>query len=42
MVVSCSAGYVQSQLCQDLTKMEQDNGNAYIPLAIKVLLLLLL
>jgi len=42
MIVSCSAGYVQSQLCQDLTKMEQDNGNAYIPLAIKVLLLLLL
>jgi exosome complex component RRP41 len=36
MIVSCSAGYVQSQLCQDLTKIEKDNGNAYIPIAIKV------
>jgi len=34
MIVSCSAGYLQSQLCQDLTKIEQDNGTAYIPIGI--------
>ena len=37
MIISCSAGYVQSQLCQDLTKMEQDNGTAYIPIGITII-----
>lgn len=34
MVVSCSAGLIKQQICQDLTYVEQTNG-AFIPIAIK-------
>ena len=35
MVVACSVGLVHGQMCQDCTHMEQGNGGAYMPVAIK-------
>jgi ribonuclease PH len=33
--VACSAGFVQKELCVDLTLVEQNAGGAYLPIVMK-------
>ncbi len=35
MIVACSAGFVQKELCVDLTLVEQNAGGAYLPIVMK-------
>jgi exosome complex component RRP41 len=35
IVVACSAGFVQKELCVDLTLVEQNAGGAYLPIVMK-------
>lgn len=33
--VACSSGFVQKELCADLTQVEQNAGGAYLPVVVK-------
>lgn len=35
MIVACSSGFVQKQLCIDLTLVEQNAGGAFLPVVMK-------
>ncbi len=35
MIVACSAGFVQKEMCVDLTLVEQNAGGAYLPVVMK-------